>query len=143
MFSILIKNCVLFMLGSLLGLITKLLNKLREINVQLELDKLDQCKAVGDGKHKKQLTGLITDLRNVLADCLFCWACQSPFEKKETLAVIEFLKDCVPNTSDGKYDHVTMKVVMSLLVSWCTTGYEPFVDEILGIEGLNFHCIFA
>ncbi len=126
--------------GSFLGLLTKVLQKLREVNVQTELDKLDKCKAVGSAKHKRQLTELITEQRNLLADCLFCWACQSPLGKKESCELMDYLKDQVPATSDGTFDYVTLKVVMSLLISWETSKYEELADESGELEGLLF-CI--
>ena len=79
---------------------------------------------------------MITEQRNVLADCLFCWSCQSPFGKKEIVAVMDFLKECVPSTADGAYDHVTLKAVMTVLMSWCQMGYEVLVDELVKIEGM-------
>ena len=116
------------------GLLSKVLQKLRDINVQAEIEKLDQSKSVGNAKHRKQLIELITEQRNLLADCLFCWACQSPFGKGECLAVIDFLKDCIPNTSDGAFDHVTLKAVMSLIASWGTAPYEALVEEPAALE---------
>ena len=114
-----------------------MLQKLRDISVQGEIEKLDKGKVVGNLKHRKQLTELITEQRNSLADCLFCWACQSPFGQSECVAVMDFLKDCIPDTSDGSYDHVTLKVILSLLVSWSTSAYEGLLEEPEALKGKN------
>eukprot|EP00794_Sanderia_malayensis_P012769 gene12769-14080_t len=116
------------------GLLVKLLRKLCDVNVQSELDKLEKCKAVGSAKHKKQLIELITEQRNLLSDCLFCWACQSPLGKKECSELMDFLKDCTPSTSDGTFDYVTLKIVMSLLISWETSKYEALAAEPEALE---------
>eukprot|EP00795_Rhopilema_esculentum_P005068 gene5068-181_t len=120
------------------GIINKILQKLRDISVQGEIEKLDKGKVVGNPKHRKQLTELITEQRNSLADCLFCWACQSPFGQSECVAVIDFLKDCIPDTSDGCYDHVTLKVILSLLVSWSTSAYEVLLEEPEALKDSKF-----
>lgn len=74
-----------------------------------------------------QVSDIIKECRQSLAECLFAWTCQSPLSKDDTLAVIGYL-ETVTAEADGSLDSVNLAVVMGLLycfdVSFLDQGME-------------------
>lgn len=74
-----------------------------------------------------QVSELIKESRQALADCLFSWTCQSPLTKDDTLALIGCL-ETVTTQADGSLDSVNLALVMALLycldVSFIEQGTE-------------------
>ena len=97
------------------GLTATILNQLGQLSVQVELDKLQRGQAIGDERHKQQLVDFITDQRQLLAECLFCFACQSPLPKDDCLRILTFLKQNSVAEADGTLDGVTLTVLMAML----------------------------
>lgn len=97
------------------GLITTILQQLDELDVQKELDKLERGQGIGDVRHKQQLIDFITDQRQLLAECLYCFACQSPFPKRESLQLLSSLKKRPSTDADGTLDSVTLTLLMAML----------------------------
>ncbi len=62
-----------------------------------------------------QVGDLLIETRQALADCLFCWACQSPLSREDTLHLINHLKQENGVTASGTLNHITMTLLMSLL----------------------------
>ena len=98
-----------------LGLVTKLLNLINEITLKNQLSKLQQGQALGNEKHQLQLIDLITEQRLLLAESLFCLACQTPLSKVETLKLLSHLKKCVPSEETGEMDQADLFVLFALL----------------------------
>lgn len=96
-------------------MVTKLLNLISEITLQGQLAKLQQGQAIGNEKHQRQLIDLITEQRLLLAESLFCLACQTPLSKIETLKLLSHLKKCTPNEDTGEIDQADMFVFFALL----------------------------
>ena len=99
----------------ILGLITTILQQLDELDVQKELDKLERGQGIGDERHKQQLIDFITDQRQLLAECLYCFACQSPLPKRESLQLLSSLKKCPSTDANGTLDSVTLTMLMAML----------------------------
>lgn len=74
-----------------------------------------------------QVSDLIKESRQALADSLFSWTCQSPLSKDDTLALIGHL-ETVTAQADGSLDSVNLALVMALLycldVSFIEQGTE-------------------
>ena len=119
---------------SLAGLTTSILCQLNELNVQKELAKLERGQAIGSERHRQQLIDFITDQRQLLSECLFCFACQSPLPKKDTLQLLSFLKKYSSTEADGTLDNVTLTLLMALL---CCLNVDP-LDEAAEIQS-SFH----
>ena len=107
-----------------LGLVTKLLNSLQELTLQNELKKLQDGQAIGNEKHQRQLVNLITEQRLLLAESLFCLACQTPFSKAEALKVFSYLKEVTPNEETGEIDQADLFVFFALLYSLNASSLE-------------------
>ncbi len=63
------------------------------------------------------MTDLIKEVKQSIAECLFCWACQNPLSKTDTMQLLHHLQQNADTTADGKLDTVTLALVMALLYS--------------------------
>ena len=57
---------------------------------------------------ESQVTDLLKEVRQSLADCLFCWACQTPLSREDTLHLLNHLKKEDGVLADGTMDQVSM-----------------------------------
>ena len=64
-----------------------------------------------------------------LAECLFCWACQTPLPKQDTLRLIRHLKKVKTVSPDGKLEAPTLALLMALLYCFDVSILEQAVDE--------------
>lgn len=112
------------------GLITTIIEQLQELDVQKELDKLERGQGIGDEYHKQQLVDFITDQRQLLAECLYCFACQAPLPKREALQLLSALKKRPSIDADGTLDSVTLTLLMAML--YCLNN-DP-LDEAAEIQ---------
>uniref|UniRef100_A0A8C4H616 Nucleoporin 205 n=1 Tax=Dicentrarchus labrax TaxID=13489 RepID=A0A8C4H616_DICLA len=96
------------------GLTKRILTLVSEINVTREFERLQKARGLGDEKHRKEVSDLIRESQQALADSLFSWTCQSPLSKDDTLALIGHL-ETVTAQADGSLDSMNMSLVMALL----------------------------
>ncbi|XP_072256279.1 nuclear pore complex protein Nup205 [Pyxicephalus adspersus] len=115
------------------GLTQKILTLASQINVNNEFDKLQKERGLGNEKHRKEVSDLIKECRESLAESLFCWTCQSPLRKDDTLLLIGYLEK-VTLEADGTLDSVNLYLLMALLycldVSFLEHGTEDR-DELI------------
>ncbi|XP_041111407.1 nuclear pore complex protein Nup205 isoform X1 [Polyodon spathula] len=122
------------------GLTRKILTLVSEISVTAEFEKLQKARGLGNEKHRKQISDLIKESRQSLAECLFSWTCQSPLSKDDTLSLIGYLEN-VTAEADGSLDGVNLALVMALLycldVSFLEQGTEDREDLIQALPLLT------
>ncbi|XP_040024447.2 nuclear pore complex protein Nup205-like isoform X1 [Gasterosteus aculeatus] len=115
------------------GLTKRILTLVSEINVTHEFERLQKERGLGNEKHRKEVSDLIKESRQALADSLFSWTCQSPLSKDDTLALIGHL-ETVTAQADGSLDSVSLALVMGLLycldVRFVEQGTEDREDLI-------------
>jgi nuclear pore complex protein Nup205 len=102
------------------GLTEKILSLLASLHVETELSALEKGRGVGGIKHRQQIISLVTEQRIILADCLFCWACQNPLPKADVFSVMKFLKKLTQDqllVEDGTLDPVYLSLLMTVLYS--------------------------
>ncbi|XP_013384593.1 nuclear pore complex protein Nup205 [Lingula anatina] len=97
------------------GLTNKILSLITEMDITKEMDKLQRERALGNAKHKKQVTDLYKETQLLLAECLYCWAGQAPLPKQDTSQLLDHLKRDNRTNPDGTIDSVTMALLMALL----------------------------
>ena len=97
------------------GLVDKILSLVDETDIKQELDKLSKAKGIKDARHGQQISDLIEDQRNALADCLFYWACQNPFPKEEILKILARLKKVPAQLEIQPLDYTTLSLFLTLL----------------------------
>uniref|UniRef100_A0A3P8UYZ2 Nucleoporin 205 n=1 Tax=Cynoglossus semilaevis TaxID=244447 RepID=A0A3P8UYZ2_CYNSE len=122
------------------GLTKRILNLMSEISVTREFEKLQKERGLGNEKHRKEVSYLINECRQVLADSLFSWTCQSPLTKDDTLALISHL-ETVTAQADGSLHSVNLALVMALLycldVSFVEQGTEDREDLLQALPLLT------
>ncbi|XP_077424154.1 nuclear pore complex protein Nup205 [Vanacampus margaritifer] len=113
------------------GLTRRILTLVNEIDLTREFERLQKERGLGNEKHRKAVSDLIKECRQVLADSLFAWTCQSPLTKDDTLALIGHL-ETVSAQADGSLDSVNLALVMALMycldVSFIEQGTEDRED---------------
>uniref|UniRef100_A0AAQ5XGS5 Nucleoporin 205 n=1 Tax=Amphiprion ocellaris TaxID=80972 RepID=A0AAQ5XGS5_AMPOC len=122
------------------GLTKRILTLVSEINVTREFERLQKERGLGNEKHRKEVSDLIKECRQALADSLFSWTCQSPLTKEDTLALIGNL-ETVTAQADGSLDSVNLSLVMALLycldVSFIEQGTEDREDLLQALPLLT------
>uniref|UniRef100_A0A672GK51 Nucleoporin 205 n=1 Tax=Salarias fasciatus TaxID=181472 RepID=A0A672GK51_SALFA len=122
------------------GLTKRILTLVSEISVTREFERLQKERGLGNEKHRKEVSDLIKECRQALADSLFSWTCQSPLSKDDTLALIGHL-ETVTAQADGSLDSVNLALVMSLLycldVSFIEQGTEDREDLLQALPLLT------
>uniref|UniRef100_A0A665UFL1 Nucleoporin 205 n=1 Tax=Echeneis naucrates TaxID=173247 RepID=A0A665UFL1_ECHNA len=110
------------------GLTKRILTLVSEINVTREFERLQKERGLGNEKHRKEVSDLIKECRQALADSLFSWTCQSPLTKDDTLALIAHLES-VTAQADGSLDSVNLALVMALLYSLDVSFVEQGTED--------------
>uniref|UniRef100_A0A8C9YH85 Nucleoporin 205 n=1 Tax=Sander lucioperca TaxID=283035 RepID=A0A8C9YH85_SANLU len=118
------------------GLTKRLLTLVSEINVTREFERLQKERGLGNEKHRKEVSDLIKESRQALADSLFSWTCQSPLSKDDTLALIGHL-ETVTAQADGSLDSVNLALVMALLYCLDVSFVEQGTEDREGENMLN------
>lgn len=122
------------------GLTKRILTLVSEINLTREFERLQKERGLGNEKHRKEVSDLIKECRQALADSLFSWTCQSPLTKDDTLALIGHL-ETVTAQADGSLDSVNLALVMALLycldVSFIEQGTEDREDLLQALPLLT------
>ncbi|XP_019749608.1 nuclear pore complex protein Nup205 [Hippocampus comes] len=122
------------------GLTRRILTLVNEINLTREFERLQKERGLGNEKHRKEVSDLIKECRQALADSLFAWTCQSPLTKDDTLALIAHL-ETISAQADGSLDSVNLALVMALMycldVSFIEQGTEDREDLLQALPLLT------
>nr|XP_045244264.1 nuclear pore complex protein Nup205 isoform X3 [Macaca fascicularis] len=110
------------------GLTYKVLTLVSQIDVNNEFEKLQRERGLGSEKHRKEVSDLIKECRQSLAESLFAWACQSPLGKEDTLLLIGHLER-VTVEANGSLDAVNLALLMALLYCFDTSFIEQSTEE--------------
>lgn len=110
------------------GLTEKILTLVSEIDVNNEFDKLQKARGLGNERHRKEVSDLIKECRQSLADCLFAWTCQSPLNKDDTLRLMDYLKT-VSTEADGSLDSVNLSLLMALLYCFDISFLQQVTED--------------
>ncbi|CAH1799487.1 unnamed protein product [Owenia fusiformis] len=97
------------------GLISKTLERIKGLDFAREYSNLQTERALGNARHRKRVTDLYNESRLSLAECIFCWAAQTPLDKNNTLQLIAYLRNDDTTNPDGTLDSVTIALMMALL----------------------------
>ncbi len=89
-----------------------------------------------------QVSDLIKECRQSLAECLFAWTCQSPLSKEDTLTLIGHL-ETVTAEADGSLDSVNLALVMALLYCLDVSFLEQGTEDREGIHALLWPSLVA
>ncbi|XP_030404304.1 nuclear pore complex protein Nup205 [Gopherus evgoodei] len=110
------------------GLTQKILTLVSHIDVNNEFEKLQRERGLGSEKHRKEVSDLIKECRQSLAESLFVWTCQSPLSKDDTLILISYLEK-VTVEADGLLDSVNLALLMALLYCFDVSFLEQSTED--------------
>ncbi|XP_072164969.1 nuclear pore complex protein Nup205-like [Diadema setosum] len=102
------------------GLVRKVLDFLKEMDMNKEINDLAKERTtLGDSTHKhdSQVQEFLRGLRVSLADCLYCLACQTPLNRKDTILLAKHLMGQVELTAEGTLDEASIALLMAFLYS--------------------------
>ncbi|GIY47224.1 nuclear pore complex protein Nup205 [Caerostris extrusa] len=123
------------------GIVMKVIDLLEKIDVTKELELLHRNRALGGPRYRKQVTDLICEIKQTLAEILFGWACQGSFTEDEVSRLLTYLSKQTGVSSDGSLDDAALTTAMAFLyvidVSILQTSDE--MDAI--IQKLNLVCV--
>ncbi|XP_052238220.1 nuclear pore complex protein Nup205-like isoform X2 [Dreissena polymorpha] len=115
------------------NLTNKILGVLKTMNLTAEIDKLQNNRALGPPKHRKQVSDMYEEIQVTCAECLFSLACQRPLSKDDTLQVISHLKGDNLLAADGTLSPVTLALLMALLYCFDVSVLEKEdAEEVTG-----------
>ena len=82
-----------------------------------ELALLQKNMALGDAKHRRQVSDLFEDIRQALADCVFSYAAQSGLGKNDTMRLMDHLSKIKPGDGNamGVIDDTNLTLTMALM----------------------------
>ena len=63
------------------------------------------------------MTDKIQEIQLSLAECLYYWACQTPLNKEDTLALINYLREDGSVNADNTISDIALCLLMALLYS--------------------------
>ncbi|XP_035827391.1 nuclear pore complex protein Nup205 [Aplysia californica] len=96
------------------GLVGSILDLIKSMVIVKEMDKLQKDRALGPPKHRKQVTDLYTEIRQTLADTIFCLACQRPLNRQDTLRLLAYLRQESSLGGDETLDKVNLSLLQAL-----------------------------
>lgn len=98
------------------GIIIRLLDLLKSLDLSKEIDKLQQNAALGGPKHRRQVIDLFNEIRLLLAETVFLWSANCGLVKDCTVALIGYLREAkLDEEASGKLSNVNMYLLMGLL----------------------------
>lgn len=74
--------------------------------------------------HFCQVTDLYKEIKQTLADCLFCLACQQPLDRADTLRLLAHLRADPGLAADQTMDPVSLCLLMTLLACFDVSPLE-------------------
>ena len=74
-----------------------------------------------------------------MAECLFCFACQSPLPRSDSLQLLSFLKKCPSTDADGTLDNVTLTLLMAMLYCLNVDALDEAVEMQTSFQGMKYY----
>ncbi|XP_046996965.1 nuclear pore complex protein Nup205 [Schistocerca americana] len=98
------------------GVINRILGLLETMDLTSELELLQQNRAIGGPRHQRQILDMFQDIRQGLADTVYCWAAQCGLPREPTFRLMGVLKNLkIEDDPAGGIDSVTLALEMALL----------------------------
>ncbi|EEC11881.1 nuclear pore complex protein Nup205, putative [Ixodes scapularis] len=118
------------------GVFMKVMDLLEKLDLARELDMLQRSKALGGPRYRKQVTDMIQETHQSLAEIVFCWSCQTVLSKEEALRLLKFVASSADTAGDGSLHGVTLTVLMALLYVMDVSVLQTCEDSSKEIDKL-------
>lgn len=96
------------------GVITQCIEQLSSLDIIAEFDLLQRNRALGSPKYRKQVLDILKEIRQLLADIIFCYSAQCDLNQNEVIKLIQLIRTKGQLNSSGSLDSVTTTLLMSL-----------------------------
>ncbi|KAL3882663.1 hypothetical protein ACJMK2_028981 [Sinanodonta woodiana] len=96
----------------------RILEVISKMDLTLEMDKLQNNRALGSIKYKRQVQDIYMEIKTSLAECLFCLSCQRGLSKDDTLRLLAYLRKDNCLEADGSISPVSLHLLMALLFAF-------------------------
>ena len=107
----------------------RILSLLTSLDWTSDLAGLQRSAALGDPQHVSTIQLLHADIRQNLADILYCYSAQSGLGARSAVKLMEHLSKLTPNTASGALDDVNLALVMAALASFDVSAAAGSEDE--------------
>lgn len=98
------------------GVFTRILEILKNMDVNKEIDLLQRNRALGNPKHHRQVLDLYEDIRQQLAEIIYMWSAQTGLPRTPAISLISYLRTLkTEEDSSGGIDNVSLTLIMALL----------------------------
>ena len=104
------------------GLVDRILSLLTSLDWTQDLTGLQKHAALGDPQHVDTVQLLHSDIKQNLADIIYCYAAQSGLKTPAISSLLEHLRRSSPNTATGALDDVNLALLMACLASFDVSG---------------------
>eukprot|EP00057_Strongylocentrotus_purpuratus_P025366 XP_011679840.1 PREDICTED: nuclear pore complex protein Nup205 [Strongylocentrotus purpuratus] len=111
------------------GLVGKVLQFLKKMDIVKEMNDMAKERALGGPKHRHDIQEFMRGVRISLADCLYCFACQTPFGRKDTILLAKHLMSGIELNADGTFDESSVALLMAFLYSIDTGVVEQRPED--------------
>jgi len=104
------------------GLVENILTLLATLDWTTDMAALQKQAALGDPQHVHTVHLLHQDIKQNLADIIYCYSAQSGLDTKSVVRLLEYLSRATTSTATGELDDVTTAVLMACLASFDVSG---------------------
>ena len=111
------------------GLTETILGQLTSLDWTQDLAGLQRNAALGDPHHVSTIQLLHADIKQNLADILYCYSAQAGLSAKAGSKLLEHLSKVTPNTGTGALDSLNLALVMAALASFDVSGASTEDEE--------------
>ena len=104
------------------GLTERILCLLTTLDWTTDLGALQKNAALGDPQHVSTIQLLHADIKQNLADIIYCYSAQSGLSAPAGVRLLEYLSKVTPNTATGALDDINLALLMAALASFDVSG---------------------
>ncbi|XP_067951509.1 nuclear pore complex protein Nup205-like [Watersipora subatra] len=95
------------------GILNKILAQLLSFDIDDQMRKMSEQRAIGKAKHHHQVLSLLEETKQSIADTVFYWSCHRQFSKAETQSLLKWLREA--KLTDGRLDGSSLAVLMAFI----------------------------
>ena len=100
------------------GLVERILSLISSLDWTQDLSGLQKHAALGDPQHVDTVQLLHSDIKQNLADIIYCYSAQSGLSTPAVTSLIDHLARTSPSTANGSLDSVNLALLMACLASF-------------------------
>ena len=120
------------------GLVERILSLISCLDWTQDLSGLQKHAALGDPQHVDTVQLLHSDIKQNLADIIYCYSAQNGLNTPSVVSLIDHLAKTSPTTATGSLDNVNLALLMSCLASFDVSGAASENGNIPMVKDKDF-----